>query len=1087
MDYIDWIIATIVFLVTVSLILVTVFDFIPVSKETNIVSENLYKNIVENIEVYNIKTTDTEITPYMFNPKENSGISQNISLIEEGKYYGVLKEKDTFFILSENQSDNWNKPPTEIMLEENQELLLDIYQIETPVLWLDASTLNLNNGDLVEIWPDKSGNNKDAEIYSDSNAPIFKTNAINGKPALKFTGENNQKLKTPPLDLTDEKYSIISVFKNEKKTSTSGLWSFFDTLQGFIFVNGDGRWIGSSSSSSFIYCNNSNRDEFIINSVIKSGGLNIADNDFELNMYINTKNETGNNPSPGNSFATSNGKEFRIGAWASLVPPDIIFGGEFSEIIVFNKILEEDERLFVENYLSQKYNILVNNGINFSDDNIKIYNKNTNELITTLYFVNENTNDPVSCEYNYKNKKISIESCDDENAIIVSDYDFDNINFGSIPKESPLGILVLEERFDDFDYQNNFEITPEANINTGVLLLEADTIIKTKNKYYDYSGFLSTTDATTVFFNEDINNTFFCEFSNYAIISGKMVGGTKYILKTEDYNKSLNWNKIEFRQDPTNHFVYCKIGNIVVEQSLGENLTNSKITIKTENDNTLIDDFYVYLNNDMVSNPVTKNIKGNYIDCNLNNNIANIKLIKEEENKSLDFVFSKNLVNPDNTGITIVKTDAEENKISFFPQTKEFWIFKDKDENIEVTFDETLNILSSEIEPENTYLWLDASSLELNDNDSVELWEDKSGNDFHAIQSENNQKPTFKTNILNGNPVIRFNNSHYLLLPNSTSSNLDGQSGVTVFLVANKTKHDQKNTFWDITVSGTGYSKILLDFLENNKFRSVGRSMYPEAYQVITTIEEYIDDNYYLFSTTQNLLSNYITIWTNGKETGNGIVSFGSQVYLGTGSSHTIGSAANFSKFLQGDIAEIILYDYVLPDENRIEIEKYLGKKYNLNLEIKKNGKKIELFDNAVEKNKIILEFFDKETGKQINCNYIFDDTSNKINIIDCEKDAIIKVRFDLEGVDEFPKRSKINITKTKEEIITENKFIKLKSETEYKKDNEERIYYLRLFNKVTNLENTENMFSTKPYTNFTKFLWNNGFLEKVNVEIKNN
>jgi hypothetical protein len=56
-------------------------------------------------------------------------------------------------------------------------------------LWLRAGDITgLSDGASVSSWPDTSGNNNDASQATPANKPIYKTNRINGKPAIKFTG-----------------------------------------------------------------------------------------------------------------------------------------------------------------------------------------------------------------------------------------------------------------------------------------------------------------------------------------------------------------------------------------------------------------------------------------------------------------------------------------------------------------------------------------------------------------------------------------------------------------------------------------------------------------------------------------------------------------------------------------------------------------------------------------------------------------------------------------------------------------------------------------------------------------------------------
>ncbi|HYX08298.1 MAG TPA: hypothetical protein VE912_16320, partial [Bacteroidales bacterium] len=67
------------------------------------------------------------------------------------------------------------------------------------------------------------------------------------------------------------------------------------------------------------------------------------------------------------------------------------------------------------------------------------------------------------------------------------------------------------------------------------------------------------------------------------------------------------------------------------------------------------------------------------------------------------------------------------------------------------------NADGSASQPKNI-LWLDANSLTLNNNDPVPLWTDRSGNGTDASQGTAVNQPLFNTNVLNGFPIIYFDN-----------------------------------------------------------------------------------------------------------------------------------------------------------------------------------------------------------------------------------------------------------------------------------------------------------------------------------------
>jgi hypothetical protein len=77
-----------------------------------------------------------------------------------------------------------------------------------------------------------------------------------------------------------------------------------------------------------------------------------------------------------------------------------------------------------------------------------------------------------------------------------------------------------------------------------------------------------------------------------------------------------------------------------------------------------------------------------------------------------------------------------------------------------------------------------ADAQALNDDDAVSTWTDSSGNGNDATQGTGSAKPTFKTNILNGEPVIRFDGGDRLAF---ATEYIFDVANPTIFVVANLT------------------------------------------------------------------------------------------------------------------------------------------------------------------------------------------------------------------------------------------------------------------------------------------------------------
>ena len=80
------------------------------------------------------------------------------------------------------------------------------------LLWLKADAITgINNGGSVTTWTDSSGNGYNA-VYTNPNgevAPTYVTNVYNGKPVVRFAGDNLLQVSALPLGT----YTIAAVFK----------------------------------------------------------------------------------------------------------------------------------------------------------------------------------------------------------------------------------------------------------------------------------------------------------------------------------------------------------------------------------------------------------------------------------------------------------------------------------------------------------------------------------------------------------------------------------------------------------------------------------------------------------------------------------------------------------------------------------------------------------------------------------------------------------------------------------------------------------------------------------------------------------
>ncbi|PIO47238.1 MAG: hypothetical protein CMR00_11400 [[Chlorobium] sp. 445] len=227
-------------------------------------------------------------------------------------------------------------------------------------------------------------------------------------------------------------------------------------------------------------------------------------------------------------------------------------------------------------------------------------------------------------------------------------------------------------------------------------------------------------------------------------------------------------------------------------------------------------------------------------------------------------------------------------------------------------------------------LWLKADDLRLANGESVSLWQDASGNAHHATSS-GTARPMFLQNQLNGRPVVRFSGTTGFS-NTGTAMNIALQTGsaVTAIVVAANRRSLLVREAVDVLLA----SKTSGD---PNQFTGFGLSTYNGF--VSTTAREITAEapgqgaTVRLRKNGRNaplmLSQNEFAVITY---LGAGIANRGTVNGQEAGSRVRLGSFVAEAQGLYGtnDIAEILLYDRALSQSEVIDIENYLGQKYNI-------------------------------------------------------------------------------------------------------------------------------------------------------------
>jgi hypothetical protein len=228
-----------------------------------------------------------------------------------------------------------------------------------------------------------------------------------------------------------------------------------------------------------------------------------------------------------------------------------------------------------------------------------------------------------------------------------------------------------------------------------------------------------------------------------------------------------------------------------------------------------------------------------------------------------------------------------------------------------VTSEETKTIyknitIEREIPQENLVLHLDASSIEgLSDGDRIETWLDQSLNFYNFTEPNVNKQPFYKENGINGLSVVEFKEEEWL-----RNSEISSESPSTIFVVWRI--NSESSQVWPYVFDS--YDESPRTYLAHNSSR------------IYTAFSDQI---FYDKPKPFDFIINSVVTGTNGKIFENGILMASGDVGAASISGLVLGGRYNEPR-LYGDIAEIIIYDKELLEEERQQVEEHLMEKYGL-------------------------------------------------------------------------------------------------------------------------------------------------------------
>jgi hypothetical protein len=223
-------------------------------------------------------------------------------------------------------------------------------------------------------------------------------------------------------------------------------------------------------------------------------------------------------------------------------------------------------------------------------------------------------------------------------------------------------------------------------------------------------------------------------------------------------------------------------------------------------------------------------------------------------------------------------------------------------------------------------LWLKADALALADNDAVASWTDSSGNGNHATNVSGSQQPTYKTNIVNSLPVVRFDGTaDHLYLSGFMASAIAGEAVVVKKVVTDPAPSIARSGLWDWDgVGGAGFATHH-PYTDGTIYETWGNTAQQNLGNPTPSLAAW-----HIYDVMSK--SGQMKAWLNGDNfatVGTNTVSFpGAGANAGSFGRSVNNAGGGTAYFLEGDIAEMLWFDYELTTTQRNNLKGYLADKY---------------------------------------------------------------------------------------------------------------------------------------------------------------
>lgn len=213
-------------------------------------------------------------------------------------------------------------------------------------------------------------------------------------------------------------------------------------------------------------------------------------------------------------------------------------------------------------------------------------------------------------------------------------------------------------------------------------------------------------------------------------------------------------------------------------------------------------------------------------------------------------------------------------------------------------------------------LWYAANSLALADGDAIAAVADKSAGGYAAAQGTAGFRPLYKTSLVNALPGMRFDGSDDAL----TFSSLSLGTSHTIALVVNMTGGSSAASASTWLSGNRAFFSHQKDSADSWAYSITSTPGAAIGYVVSSTADTYSSS----FRVVTMVRENTAVAWyKNGAAAGSGTLGANTAMAL-----TTVGSTA--TPVAKGDLAEVLIYTSALSTAQRMRLERYLCRKYQV-------------------------------------------------------------------------------------------------------------------------------------------------------------